>query len=486
VRKSKATPADYQTLRDALAGLPPGAAHQANDPPSPEEIYTPRSHASALDPQRALVIGNRGVGKSFWSSVLIHEDARARVAAAYPRLPLARIRAKLGYHEAAGKDDGPAPSQAVLAQLHGNGYEPEAIWRGVLVNALRDEIGEPIPPNLGGILTWLAEDIERGEAALRRADAAFQERKEIFLLVFDALDRLGKTWDAITPLTEGILRLALDMRGFRAMKAKVFMRTDQSNDDSLFRFADASKIRSDAVPLVWGRGELFGLLYNSLLKTQPVKEALLRLAGEDRDSELGASLLSDDELQEALFYRLAGEFMGAGPKRGRTYTWLYDHLADTFGETSPRSFITAISRAAEFVPMPKGTSIDYNGIRAGVQTASKVRVDQLKEDYDWIKTVLDALDGLEVPCDPSQFLGRWQERGTVAQMRAEAGGETSRLPLELASKPDEDEGALLNALRYIGVVEFRTESRINMPDIFRVEAGIKRRGGVRPPSSRSG
>ena len=486
MRKSKATHDDYQTLRDALAQLPPGAAHQANDPPSPDIIFTPRSHANALDPQRALVIGNRGVGKSFWSSVLTHDAARARAALAYPRLPLSRIRATLGYHEAAGKDDGPAPSRDVLASLHQKGHKPEAIWRSVLVSALRTEIGETLPDTLNGILAWMEDDIERAEAALRRADRAFQERGEIFLFVFDALDRLGTSWDAITPLTEGILRLALDMRGFRAMKAKVFMRTDQSKDDSLFRFADASKIRSDSVPLVWGRAELFGLLYNSLLQAQPARDVLLRLAGEDSDSDLGTRLLNDEELQEVLFYRLAGEFMGAGPKRGRTYTWLYDHLADTFGETSPRSFITAISRAAEFGPMPKDTPIDYNGIRAGVQKASKVRVDQLKEDYDWIKTVLDALDGLEVPCDPSQFLGRWEERKTVSEMRKEAGDDTWKLPLELATRPEDREEALMNALRYIGVVEFRTESRINMPDIFRVEAGIKRRGGVRPPSSRNG
>jgi hypothetical protein len=485
VKKCKAAAGDHQLLREALAQLPPGAAHQANNPPQPEEIFAPRSHANALDPQRPLVIGNRGVGKSFWSSVLTHDDARERAAAAYPRLPLSSIRAKLGFHEAAGKDDSPAPSQAVLAQLQSQGREPLAIWRGVLVNALRAEIAEPLPSTLGDILNWMGEDIERAEAALRRADSYFQSRSETFLLVFDALDRLGGSWDAITPLTEGILRLALDMRGFRAMKAKVFMRTDQSKDDSLFRFADASKIRSDEVPLIWRRGELFGLLYNSLLKTQPVREALMRLAGEDAHSGLGDELLNDESLQETLFYRLAGEFMGAGPKRGRTYTWLYDHLADTFGETSPRSFVTAIARAAEFGPKSKDTPIDYNGIRAGVQTASKVRVEQLKEDYDWIKTVLDALGGLEVPCDPSAFLGRWKERGTVAEMQSEAGAETRRLPLELATKPDEREEALLNALRYIGVVEFRTTNRINMPDIFRVEAGIKRRGGVRPPSSRS-
>jgi hypothetical protein len=89
--------------------------------------------------------------------------------------------------------------------------------------------------------------------------------------------------------------------------------------------------------------------------------------------------------------------MGAGPKRGRTYSWLFDHLADAFGETSPRSFITALQKAANHSPAPAETAIDHNGIRAGVQDASEIRVAQLKEDYDWITSVLQALEDLEVP-----------------------------------------------------------------------------------------
>ncbi len=484
MRESRASSGDLEVLRDAICNLQPGAAHQANNPPEPEAIFAPAAHVNALDPQRSLVIGNRGVGKSFWSSVLTHDETRDKVAGFYPRLPLLQMRATLGFHEAAGKDNGPAPSPAVLAELRAQGHEPETIWRAVLVSALRAEIGEDLPTSLRDILDWMKADVERLEAALRRADGSFLDRKRTFLLVFDALDRLGKDWELITPLTEGILRLALDMRGFRAMKAKVFMRTDQSKDDSLFRFADASKIRSDAVSLVWRRGELFGLLFNFLLKEKKVRAALFRLAGSGALEDLGGELLRDEDLQEQLFYRLAGEFMGAGPKRGRTYTWLYDHLADTFGETSPRSFITALQRAAVYRPVPRDTVIDYNGLRAGVQDASRVRVIQLKEDYDWIDKVLGALDGLEVPCDPSVFIRRWTERKTVADLRSTARSETSRLPLELVTGRDGPEEALLRALANIGVVEFRTEKRINMPDIFRVEAGIKRRGGVRPPSSR--
>jgi hypothetical protein len=98
-----------------------------------------------------------------------------------------------------------------------------------------------LPLALGDTIAWMEADTTGAEAALRHADASFHAKTETFLLVFDALDRLGTDWETITSLTKGILRLALDMRGFRALKAKVFLRTDQSKDDSLFRFADASK-----------------------------------------------------------------------------------------------------------------------------------------------------------------------------------------------------------------------------------------------------
>ena len=161
---------------------------------------------------------------------------------------------------------------------------------------------------------------------------------------------------------------------------------------------------------------------------------------------------------------------------------LFDHLADAFGETSPRSFITALQKAANHLPAPAEAAIDHNGIRAGVQDTSEMRVAQLKEDYDWITSVLQALEGLEVPCDPVVFKNRWLERETVSRVEDHSITLNNLLPLELERSKGDPEGALLLALSNIGVVEFRTENRINiLPDIFRVAAGIKRRGGVRPP-----
>jgi hypothetical protein len=420
------------------------------------------------------------VGKSFWSAVLVHPKARAQVSESYPKLKLEKLEAVLGFHEDAGKDDSPSPSPALLAQLLASAKRPEEIWRGVLLQALRSKLSAKIPTSLTETISWSQTNIEEAEKALREADRSLLKGERTFLIIFDALDRLGRDWNTISLLTEGLLRFALDVRGFKAIRTKIFMRTDQANDDNLFRFADASKIKADSVKLVWQRSELFGLLYYQLFANEKGAKALLSIAGlNNRDVML--RLLNEEAVQEHTFYRIAGEYMGAGAKRGRTYTWLFDHLADAFGETSPRSFITALQRAANHRPAPTETAIDHNGIRAGVQDASEIRVDQLKEDYDWITLVLQALEDLEVPCHPELFKKRWLERRTVKQIETTS---DSLLPLELERSKNDPEGSLLFALRNIGVVEFRNENRINMPDIFRVAAGIKRRGGVRPPQVR--
>jgi hypothetical protein len=49
---------------------------------------------------------------------------------------------------------------------------------------------------------------------------------------------------------------------------------------------------------------------------------------------------------------------------------------------------------------------------------------------------------------------------------------------------DKEEG-LIKALEEIGVIEIRSNGKINVPDLYRVGALMKRKGGV-TPSSRGG
>jgi hypothetical protein len=65
--------------RSGLQMLPQVAAHNAAAIPDLRTIFTPQSHEGALDPVREIVVGDRGVGKSFWSSVLKDDVARTAI-----------------------------------------------------------------------------------------------------------------------------------------------------------------------------------------------------------------------------------------------------------------------------------------------------------------------------------------------------------------------------------------------------------------------
>jgi hypothetical protein len=471
---------DIETIRTVLRALDPKSSASAASPLPTDELYAPAAHANALDPARPLVVGNRGVGKSVWSGVLADEKTRDAIAPYYPRLKLHQFTVKLGFHEDAGRIHGDiAPSSRVLTSLLSQGVSPEDIWTAVLLRAVAADAHLSIPERLSDTVAWVAANVEDAEAALRTADAHFRENKLQFLLVFDALDRLGNTWETIRPLSVGILRLTLGMSGYRAMKAKVFMRTDQSKDEKLFQFPDASKMLAARIDLAWHATELYGLLFSTLDRSSHAGASFKRIVRSALGRGRNADNIEEPDQQMAVFKLLAGEYMGTDRRRGRTYTWLIDHLADAFHETTPRSFLITIQRAANTRNRPFGIVIDHYGIWEGVQQASEVRVNQLQEDYPWIRTVLEHLEGLEVPCTPSMFVGRWRDRKTIDSINHIDSDRPG--PIELEQAGIDREVALLEALKNIGVVEERSADRINMPDIFRVAAKIKRRGGVRPP-----
>lgn len=179
---------------------------------------------------------------------------------------------------------------------------------------------------------------------------------------------------------------------------------------------------------------------------------------------------------------LVGEFMGADKKRGRVFTWLPLHLADARGETSPRTFLTAWREAALYdgVPPPVGRAVDHLGLLEGVRKASEDRLQELKEDYWWIDAALLPLRGQMVPMERSVLDELWRSNDMAAQIVEQSREKVRLAPVQLEDGKD-PVLALLSALTSIGVMESRSTGKIDVPDIFRVEAGIKRKGGVKPP-----
>ncbi len=193
------------------------------------------------------------------------------------------------------------------------------------------------------------------------------------------------------------------------------------------------------------------------------------------------------ETQQKIFDVIAGPCIGSSKKRGATYTWIPAHIADAQGEVSPRSFLKVLKTAADHVPIPVDTAIDFSGIQEGVREASENRLSELQEDYPWVSMTLDPLRRLLVPCDREEIYSRWHEAKVVENILRRFEGTSSPLSLgelhHLGGYFSFD--LLVENLSEIGVIEVRPNGKLNVPDIFRVNAGILRKGGITPQQRRT-
>lgn len=473
---------DQTPIRDVLRNLEPSLAHSAAEKPDPRTLYAPPRHANALDPDRSLVIGGRGVGKSYWAAALSYPETRTLAAASYPLLDLDRVDVELGFHDSAAGTEGTAPSPQVLGNVLADGHEPELIWRSVLLKAADPDAG---PRRLGERVAWIKRDPETYEDTLLAADTARVCDGRKLLVVFDALDRLATDWTTIRTLTRALARVALETRARKAIRVKLFMRPDQFKDLQAGSFPDFSKLSTSKVDLDWAYPDLYGLLFNILWRNDHSKQAFRSLAASVgvvmRGNQIPDELKEDADLQKRMFSAIAGPFMGTNNRRGITYVWLPKHLADAHGDTSPRSFLITLDEAAEKSRNNIETAIDFYGINAGVLKASDTRLVELGEDHPWIRDALNALEGMTVPCEEDEITGRWQQRGTYDVIRNLTPKERPAAPIQLErTETLPRERAILDALIDLGVIERRDGKKVNVPDIFRVAAKMKRKGGVAP------
>jgi hypothetical protein len=484
------TAGQFSAIRSVLAGLDASASSTVSgaDRPNPQEIFAPEQHVGALDPNTTIVLGARGAGKSFWAGVLAHDDTRAIATASYPRIGLQRIDVALGY---TGQEGDQLISRATIDARVEPGTEATKgvlLWRCVMLRAVEHAINPDAPLRRIAAMMEQYADPEDWEEAMAAADAMVRNRNRLAVVLFDALDSLAIEWGRLRDLIDALLQVAWGVRGYRSIRAKLFLRPDQVDDLGL-RFIELPKLISGATTLSWNPTNLYGMLFSRLaisdssaalaafkqvldscsLPPPPTKLTDLRSwrPSYDRDSQM------------RLFERLAGHYMGRSHKKGRTYDWPINHLADGHGVVTPRSFLVLIQSAATGEPSVDNQAITAEGIRNGLREASQVRLDQLATEYKWIKRVLAPLARLQVPCQESFIIERWRETGTVEAVVRNARDRQFLSPIDGDQRDNPDRKLVIRLLR-MGVLSRRSDGRYDMPDLFRVAARLLRKGGVAP------
>lgn len=486
------------------AALPEEFANVGREPLEPRYLYIPTGHAKALDLNVPVVVGGRGVGKTVWWQALQDEAARVRIAEALS-LPVqpGAVVVTAGFGDAV-EEDGDSlsrwPNRSVLRGLLEEGVPAYDIWRAVIIAQVAG-----LPAELTSWrarATWVRGNQEHASRLLAEADALLAAEGGRHLVLFDALDRTSERREDRLRLLRALLSLAQELRGFRAVRIKAFVRPDMLNE-TILAFPDASKLLQNRVNLRWSQADLYGLLWQRLANTPPHDEwfrdmavqrsppsFLTRWVRDDRRVWVVPQGMKSPDVQRQIFEEFTGPRMGRDHRRGVPYVWLTSHLADGLGDVSPRSFLAALAQATSdteerYPTWP--TALHYESIKRGVAEASRIRVAEIKDDHPWVDMLLTPLEGLKVPCPAAEIVARWESHSALQRLSGRAISSLPRDELFLPP-PHLEQGpeGVIEDLYDIGVFT-RPEPgadpasvRQNIPDVYRVAYGILRKGGVRP------
>lgn len=473
--------ASVTTLRQAiLASLPVATSHFGTTPDL-KHLYVPPAHIKALRLDCNLVIGARGVGKSVWTKALGSTELRAALGSSIPELDSTKVY--IGFAETPAIDE--YPDAETFAQLLESGVSAYDVWRSVVARWIAGILNLDIPCEYWAeTATWLKENPELLARHMQRVNQKFGDESCHGLIVFDALDRSSRDWRVMDQIVRDLLRTVLWLKSFSRLSAKVFLREDQF-ERTVTDFPDASKLVATRAELTWAPHDLHGLLWQTLVNGvddhgHQLRE-IYRSTLEIMPTESAGRWLLNDTIkratpaQRALFEVLAGAWMGRDKRRGVPYVWAVSHLADGKGRTSPRSFLAAIRQAAEdslerYPDHP--VALHYESIKRGIQKASEIRVEEMAEDYPWVPKVMSPLSGLTVPCDYQTIFERWHDAFPGSPNVAD-----DKLPPQHAERGWD---GIREDLVRLGIFDVKKDSRIDMPDLYRVGFGLGRRGGVKP------
>ena len=472
---------DVAAIRQAIIAAPLETASYGETPDA-ATLFIPSSHTKALRLESSLVVGGRGVGKSFWTAALQSPALRGLVGAVVMELDQTKVR--VGFSGAPNIDH--YPDATTFSSLLDNHYPAYDIWRAVVLRWLAQVLSQSIPcASWPDTLNWLKQQPENVARLMQCASQKLADDQSFGLMVFDALDRSSNDWRTMDKIVRDLLRVALWLKSYPRLHTKVFLREDQF-ERTVTDFPDASKLLATQSALTWARHDLHGLLWQRLINSPDAHGQGLRELYQSvvhappvqtgNAWHLPDAIKKEMPTQRALFETLAGPWMGRDPRRGVPYTWSAGHLADGRGQTSPRSFLAAIQQAAEdsLDRYPNHHyALHYESIKRGIQKASEIRVTEIAEDYPWVRSFMGPLQGLNVPCDFQAIEDRWRKDfpdGPVA-------GPSASLPPQHTQRGWD---GIRQDLTRLGLLEIKKDGRIDMPDPHRVGFGLGRRGGVKP------
>ena len=464
------------------------------------DVYVPASHLQALSPSRMVVEGMRGSGKSFWTGILADATLRKTLATQAIGLDLQASLESITHSHAIALDasgnQSNFPSASALPQLlRYPGVTPEVVWSVAILKLfdMDPELGMPSSTDRYDTWTvplqWAGLHAARVSAALNLLDQRLLAQNQVALVVFDALDRASNELIEVAQITSGLLRVMLNLRFAKGLRLKAFIREDvlaQAGE----AVVDGSKLLNNKVTLEWTQADLYGLAYFRLAQHSPVfRTQFLRIIKSTWKTNSGrywCDAADEPAAQEKMWRALVGDYMGRAATKGHSYPYIFNHLSDGLGRVAPRAFLTALRSSVQSTSeryAEKTFVIHHEAIKDGVRDASKARVNELREEYQWIEPALTCIKEQQktVPIDLIDLEKIWKKSNSAVLTAIDNMRGKALVPWRIDALDSEKIDQLRRALAQIGIIKSRLkvgQERIDLPDIYRLAYKIGRHGGI--------
>ena len=488
-----------RALRHELTNLGYGQADHEPPELSRFRLYPVPEHLRALDPNVVLVVGPRGSGKTALFNAFFSNDpdlVRA-VATRMPKTPALRTQPDASEWVKAYPAGPDFPDPKELSKCAGSDEDAKKIWHAMLVWRLADRLDgrwkeklkpilEPMAAELREIMAAYDAPETNPTAALDALDQTLQRQDRQVVVGYDELDTLGGgDWALMARMVRGLVAFWSDYsRRWRRIRAKIFLRSDLFRRHAGMGTADFAKLAAARAELRWSDAALFGMLVKRIANTSEGLADYCKGArgikgnriGFDNDDVLGLMPrvgIPDDAFP--LLHRLAGEFMGAGRKKGYVHNWVLAHLRAGNGEVSPRSLVRLVEHAAgkeaanQSLRPPR--LVHPTALRQALDDVSDGHVTQaISSEWPWLAGVRIRL--------AKDWLVPWERKQIVDLFDVDWDGSWGASDSTL--RPPVDRPAdFLDYLIEIGVFRRRSDDRVDVSNLYLSGLGLWRKGGVK-------
>jgi hypothetical protein len=184
--------------------------------------------------------------------------------------------------------------------------------------------------------------------------------------------------------------------------------------------------------------------------------------------------LSDAEDARPFIERLIGKYMGAGNRKGQSFTWVLDHLRDSKKMVAPRLLVRLFEKSADKECENPGAKAPHlfppATLRRALDDISNDHVIYAYSEWPWLYGIKKRIG--------KNKLVPWM-RIDLQELLAE-NWEGSWSDSKPGIKPPAaDSREFIDYLVELGIFRERLGERIDVPDLYLSGLGLVRKGGVK-------